>query len=101
MLFLIEYDRLRGEIISMTTYADAQREHVDEARLQLELHLRREATKREVVVLEAANEDALRKTHARYFNSARALVPPASGIDTSSQEALRAQASMIERRIDA
>lgn len=101
MLFLIEYDRLRGEIISMTTYTDAQREQVDEDRLQLELRLRREATKREVVVMEAANEDALRKTHARYFNSAQALVPSVSGIDASSQEALRAQASMIEHRIDA
>jgi hypothetical protein len=101
MLFLIEYDRLRGEIVSMTTYADTQREHVDEARLQLELRLRREETKREVVVMEAANEDALRKTHARYFKSAQALVPPASGIDTSGQEARCAQAAMIKPRTEA
>jgi CHASE1-domain containing sensor protein len=101
MLFLIEYDRLRGEIVSMTTYADAQREHVDEARLQLELRLRREATKREIVVMEAANEDALRKTHARYFKSAQALAPSASGIATSGQEARGAQAAMIKPRTEA
>lgn len=77
MLFLIEYDRLRGEILSMSTHADDQRTHVDEARLNLELRLRREAARREVVVLHAASEDALRKTHARYFKSAQALVPSA------------------------
>jgi hypothetical protein len=81
-LFLIEYDRLRGEIVSMTTHANQQREQVDEARLQMELRLRREAASREVVLLEAANEAALRKTHARYFKSALALVPAAPGIAT-------------------
>ena len=80
MLFLIEYDRLRGEIVSMSTHADDQREQVDEVRLQMELLQRREPAKREVVVLEAANEGALRKTHARYFKSAQALVPSAPGI---------------------
>lgn len=80
MLFLIEYDRLRGEIVSLATYADDQRDHVDEARLQMELRQRSEAAKREVVVLEAANENALRKTHARYFKSAQALVPSAPEI---------------------
>lgn len=77
MPFLIEYDRLRGVIVSMTIHADDQREQVDEARLQMELRQRREGARREVVVLEAANEDALRKTHARYFKSAQALVPAA------------------------
>ena len=75
MLFLIEYDRLRGEIVSVAIHADDQRAQVDEARLQMELRLRRETPRREVVVLEAASEDALCKTHARYFKSARALVP--------------------------
>jgi hypothetical protein len=60
---------------------DRLREDVDEARLQMELRLRREAAKREVVVLEAADEEALRKTHARYFKSAQALVPPSPEID--------------------
>jgi hypothetical protein len=82
MLFLIEYDRLRGEIVSLATHADDRREQVDEARLQMELRLHREAAKREVVVLEAANEDALRRTHARYFKSAQALLPSAPEIAT-------------------
>lgn len=81
MLFLIQYDRLRGEIVSMTTFADTQREQADETRLQMELRLRREAARREVVIMQAANEDALRKTHARYFKSAQALVPSTPGIE--------------------
>jgi hypothetical protein len=79
MLFLIEYDRSRGEIISMGIHADSERAHVDEMRLEMELRLRRDALTREVVVLHAANEDALRRTHARYFVSAEALVPSAGG----------------------
>lgn len=84
MLFLIEYDRSRGEIVSMATYADEQREQAHEARLQMELRLRREAAKPEVVIMEAANEDALRKTHARYFKSAIALAPSTSGIASAT-----------------
>lgn len=84
MLFLIEYDRLRGEIVSMSTHADDQRVHVDEARLHTELRLRREASRREIVVLQAASEDALRKTHARYFKSAQALVPSAGPRSTAT-----------------
>jgi hypothetical protein len=80
MLFLIEYDRRRGEIINMSTHQDEERALVDAARLQMELWLRQGRGKREVVVLEAANEEALRKTYAQYFKSANALVP--AGITT-------------------
>ncbi|MEH8015772.1 hypothetical protein MN202_00880 [Rheinheimera muenzenbergensis] len=83
MLFLIEYNRQQGEIVSMTSYADEQHEQVSDARLQLELRLRRERAQREVVVLVAENEEALRKTHARFFKSAQALLPTASGVDTA------------------
>jgi hypothetical protein len=78
---LIEYDRLRGE---STTRHDEQ-DLVDVARLQMERWLRQGGGKREVVVLEAASEDALRKTHARYFKSAQALVPSAGTTTRNSQ----------------
>jgi predicted dinucleotide-utilizing enzyme len=84
VIFLIEYDRLRGEIVTMSTHADDQRAQVDEARLRTELRLRREASRREVVVLEAASEEALRRTHARYFKSAQALVPSAGPKDSAA-----------------
>ena len=37
------------------------------ARLKLELDLNRRGVQREVVVLQATNEAALRRTHRRYF----------------------------------
>ena len=73
MLFLIEYDRRRGLIVSLQTYPDTQREKAGEARLAMELKLRGEGVEREVVILEAASEEALRKTHRRYFETLNTL----------------------------
>lgn len=81
MLFLIEYDRQRGDIVSLVSFQDSERERADDARLALELRLRGVGAKREVVVLDAADEDALRLTHARYFKSAKALIPVSAVID--------------------
>lgn len=67
MWFLLDYDRRRGEIVAMRTFAVSQREQAEEARLDLELALSRANVEREVVVLEATNEEALRRTHQRYF----------------------------------
>ncbi|MBW8311753.1 MAG: hypothetical protein K0M64_06910 [Rhizobium sp.] len=84
MLFLIEYDRLRGDIVSIATFSDDKREQVNDARLELELRMRSDAPGREVVVLDAVDEDALRLTHARYFKSAQALLPVAPGLPVAS-----------------
>ena len=73
MLFLIEYDRPSGQIVSLQTYPDIQRDKAGEARLAIELQLLDQGIEREVVMLEAASEDALRKTHRRYFESLNAL----------------------------
>lgn len=73
MLFLIEYDRRRGQIVTFQTYPDTQREKAGEARLTMELKLRGEGIEREVVMLEAASEEALRKTHRRYFETLNTL----------------------------
>ena len=35
MLFLIEYDRQRGEIVNLVAFADTEREQADDARLAL------------------------------------------------------------------
>jgi len=69
MLFLIEYDRKIGKIASLKTYQDSERDNAGEVRLALELSLRSAGIEREVVMLEAASEEALRKTHRRYFES--------------------------------
>ncbi len=74
MLFLIDYDRPSGKMVSLTRFFDADRRSAEAARLQLELRHRDEGLTREVVILEAASEDALRKTHRRYFESIHELL---------------------------
>jgi hypothetical protein len=67
MLFLIEYDRQRGALVTFRTFPSSEQQRADEARLELELHLNRLGVDHEVVLLEAANENALRRSHRRYF----------------------------------
>ena len=67
MLFLIEYDRSRGHVIAIRGFDESQREEAEGARLDLELELNRQNKEREVVLLEATDEAALRQTHRRYF----------------------------------
>lgn len=74
MLFLIEYDRSCGRIVSFRSFDDLEGREAEDARLQLELELNRHGTEREVVLLEAASEKALRRTHRRYFEDLSELV---------------------------
>jgi len=67
MIFLIEYDRHEGRIVQIKSFKDSEREKADGSRLNLELELNQKSIDNEVVLLEAATEDALRKTHRRYF----------------------------------
>ncbi len=69
MLFLIEYDRNRGRIVSFKTFGDSERQNAEDARLETELELDRFGIKHEVALLDAATEDALRRTHRRYFEN--------------------------------
>lgn len=74
MLFLIEYDRSSGQIVTFREFQDSERLKAQDARLEMELELNRLGTEREVVLLEAASEEALRRTHRRYFESLAELV---------------------------
>jgi hypothetical protein len=74
MLFLIEYDRKRGQIVSFQTFDDSERQKAEDLRLELELELNRLGIEREVVILEADTEEALRRTHRRYFENLSELV---------------------------
>lgn len=74
MLFLIEYDRGNGVIVTFRAFTEAERRKAEDARLQLELNLSRRGTAREVVLLEAASEAALRRSHRRYFEDLTAIV---------------------------
>ena len=73
MIFLIEYDRPTGRIVSRRDFSDADQIGAEKARLALELDLRRNGMMREVVLLQAANEKALRRTHRRYFETPQQL----------------------------
>lgn len=87
MLFLIEYDRSRGRIETFKVFADDCQNTAQEARLDLELRLNRVGIEREVVLLQAASEDALRVTHRRYFEDAAALasIPPTNDVQHREQ----------------
>lgn len=69
MVFLIEYNRGKGEIVALTSFQDAERNKAEEARLELELKLHTNGVDNEVVLLEAASEEAVRRTHRRYFEN--------------------------------
>ena len=73
MFFLIQYDRRNGQLVTFERYMKSQRGKAEEARLAMELKLQADGVEREVVMLEAASEEALRKTHRRYFESLEAL----------------------------
>ncbi len=73
MLFLIEYDRGRAELVSIRAFSDSQRTLAENARIDLEIVLNREGVEREIVLLEAANREGLLRTHGRYFKALETL----------------------------
>lgn len=79
MLFLIEYDRNRGQIVTFKMFDDSERRKAEDARLEMELDLNRLGVEREVVLMEAASEEALRRTHRRYFEDLAELVRAPGG----------------------
>ena len=71
MIFLIDYDRPTGRTLRFKTYDDSERHMAQHDRFQNELDLNRQGLllEREVVLLEARDERALRRTHERYFRN--------------------------------
>jgi len=67
-IFLIEYDRAKGKIVSELRFPDSMRFEAENSRLQKELELRLAGLAHQVVLLEADSEEALRHTHRRYFD---------------------------------
>jgi len=67
MIFLIQYDRQLGQIIKISEFNDADKQVAEDTRLDLEIQLAREGNTNEIVLLEASSQEALKKTHARYF----------------------------------
>ncbi|MBM4259268.1 MAG: hypothetical protein FJ147_25630 [Deltaproteobacteria bacterium] len=74
MLFLIEYDRPSGRIVTFRKFVSSEQRKAEEARLELELALHHDGIEHEVVILEAVSEEVLRRTHGRYFEDFAGLV---------------------------
>ncbi len=74
MIFLIEYDRRKGRIITSKDFKDSQRREAENTRIKIEVELNRRGVDHEVVLLEAASWDALHRTHRRYFENLNKLV---------------------------
>jgi len=70
MFFLMEYDRPKGKLVEITSFHDSDRTKAENQRLMIEKKLHKLHVDHEVVLLEAPNEDALRRTHRRYFEDA-------------------------------
>jgi hypothetical protein len=68
MVFLIEYNKSEGRIVTFREFDDSQRREAENLRLEIELDLNRKGVDHEVVLLEAENEAALHRTHRRYFD---------------------------------
>ena len=69
MIFLVDYDRRSGQLLSISSFQDDQLEEAQNTRLQMELSLGSDKDSREIVLLDANDEDALRRTHRRYFEN--------------------------------
>lgn len=77
MWFLIDYDRRAGKLATLNQYESGQRSRAEDDRLALEIEHKRQGIEHEVVLIEAESEQALKKTHRRYFESWRAIAASA------------------------
>jgi hypothetical protein len=73
MIFLIEYSRPEGRILNVQAFKASERRRAEVLRVEKELELHRGGLNYEIVLLEAHDERALRKTHGRYFEDLREL----------------------------
>ena len=73
MIFLIEYSRNQGSLIDIRAFDDLQQREAEGLRLETELALNHKKVNHDVVLLQAETEDALHRTHQRYFGSFRQI----------------------------
>jgi hypothetical protein len=67
MIFLLDYNRTSGLLISIREFDDAMRAAAEQSRLDLEVSNLQRGVSHEVVLLEATAEADLKRTHRRYF----------------------------------
>ena len=74
MIFLIEYDRSKGLLVSYSPFKDRDRREAEVRRLEAELANKEKGINYETVLLEAATEDHLKRSHQRYFAKASEII---------------------------
>ncbi len=74
MIYLIEYNRPEGRLVTFKVFAESERSKAETLRFEIELDLNRRKVDHEVVLLLAESEAALRRTHGRYFYDAQQLL---------------------------
>jgi hypothetical protein len=74
MIYLIEYNRPEGRLVTFKVFAESERTKAQDIRLEIELDLNRRKIDHEVVLLQAESEAALHRTHGRYFYDGRQLL---------------------------
>ena len=85
MIFLIRYNRPKGRIVAFQRFDSADRTTAENARLEIELDLLRNRIEDEVVLLEASSEEALRRTHRRYFSDPGEILKSSSALGEHSR----------------
>lgn len=83
MIYLIEYDRSSRRLLYLAPYSDVERSAAEGARLELELLRHREGVHTEIVLLEARDEAALRRTHQRYFSTLAEILSDSRALTSS------------------
>lgn len=58
MIFLIEYNRPKGQIVTLKHFKSSDRSRAEKSRLEIELELNRSGIEHEVVLLDAPSEIA-------------------------------------------
>jgi hypothetical protein len=80
VIFLVDYDRKKGELILFKRFQDDQRAEAQRERLDIELSLNGSGASREVVLLEADDEQTLHQSHQRYFKTTREIIESMAAI---------------------
>jgi hypothetical protein len=99
MIFLIEYNRSEGHLVTFRDFDNSQRRQAEDSRLGLELDLNRKGIGHEVVLLDAANEDALRLTHRRYFEDLRQILEDKKGREKRGRESIPDEHNGLTRQL--
>jgi hypothetical protein len=86
MIFLIDYDRKKGELRSFKHFRNDQRAEAQRERRDIELSLDGSRASREVVLLEAHDEQVLHRTRQRYFKTTQEILESMSAMVSAIPE---------------